>query len=93
MKPWEGSQDDQDVVQLLDEREALEFAEVYPTVQPIDTWPAPKPMTAYLNKHFNRFRTGKEREAIMDDFPKPDCDALITPQIDKEVKDQLKEKG
>ena len=89
----ESTQDDEDVVELLDEHEALEFAEFDPTLQPKDTWPAPEAMAAFLNKHFNRSLTGEEREAIMHDFPKPDCDALIAPRIDKEVKDQLKEKG
>ena len=29
----------------------------------------------------------------MQDFPKPNCDVLVTPPIDKEVKEQLKGKG
>ena len=50
-------------------------------------------MAAFLDKHFNRSLSEEEREAIMQDFPKPNCDVLVTPRIDKEVKEQLKGKG
>ena len=50
-------------------------------------------MAAFLDKHFNRSLSEEEREAIMQDFPKPNCDVLVTPPIDKEVKEQLKGKG
>ena len=29
----------------------------------------------------------------MKDFPKPDCNAMVVPKLDDEVKDQLKKKG
>ena len=50
-------------------------------------------MVAFLDKHFNRSLSEEESEAIMQDFPKPNCDVLVTPRIDKEVKEQLKGKG
>ncbi len=37
--------------------------------------------------------SSEEREAIMKDFPRPNCDALVIPKIDEEVKEQLKQKG
>ena len=29
----------------------------------------------------------------MKDFPRPNCDAVVTPKMDEEVKEQLKQKG
>ena len=37
--------------------------------------------------------TAAEREAIMRDFPKPDCQALQTPRLDEEMKKQIKKAG
>ena len=85
--------DNEDTVHLLDEHEALEFVEFDPSVQSKDKWLAPEPMAAFLDKHFNRSLSEEEREAIMQDLPKPNCDVLVTPRIDKEVKEQLKGKG
>ena len=85
--------DNEDTVHLLDEHEALEFIEFDPSVQSKDKWLAPEPMAAFLDKHFNRSLSEEKREAIMQDFPKSNCDVLVTPHIDKEVKEQLKGKG
>ena len=85
--------DGEDTVHLLDEHEALEFVEFDPSVQANDKWQASEPMSAFLDKHFNRSLSEEEREAIMQDFPKPNCDVLVTPRIDKEVREQLKGKG
>ena len=78
-----------DTVHLLDEHEALKFVEFDLSVQPKDRWLAPEPMAAFLDKHFNRSLSEEEREAIMQDFPKPNCDVLVTPRIDKEVKGRM----
>ena len=84
---------DEDVVDLLDESEALELIEFDPSVDPKDTWQAPQVMTTFLEKHFNRSLSPEEREAIVKDFPRPNCDAMVTPKMDEEVKEQLKQKG
>ena len=36
---------------------------------------------------------GKEREAILTDFSKPQCDGLQVPKLDPEVREQLSKKG
>ena len=59
------------------------MVEFDPSVKPNDEWLGPELMAAFLDKHFNRFLTDEEREAIMQDFPEPNCDVLVTPQIDK----------
>ena len=41
----------------------------------------------------NEFLSDSEREAIMKDFPKPNCEVLTVPKLDQEVKEQLKWKG
>lgn len=50
-------------------------------------------MTSVLEKHFNRSLSYDEREAIMKDFLRPNCDALTTPKIDDDLKEQLKSRG
>ena len=88
------SQDqEEDRVELLSEGEALEFIEFDPTVDPKDSWKAPSTMTSFLEKHFNRSLSDDEREAIMKDFPRLHCDALTTPKIDDDLKEQLKSRG
>lgn len=67
------SQEDEDVVDLLEDSEALEFVEFDPTVEPKDTWEPPKPTLNFLEKHFNRALSDSEQEAITKDFPKPHC--------------------
>jgi len=80
-------------VDLLDESEALELIEFDPSVDPKDTWKAPQVMTTFLEKHFKQSLSPEEPEAIVKDFPRPNCDAMVTPKIDEEVKEQLKRKG
>lgn len=85
--------DSEDAIQLLDEAEALELVEFDPGVDSKDAWDPPKPMTSFLEKHFNRSLSDAEREAIMKDFPKPNCPVMSAPKLDEQVKDQLKRKG
>ena len=85
--------EDEDVIDLLEESEALEMVEFDPSVSPKDSWEPPKAMADFLGKHFNRALSDNEREAIMKDFPKPGCNAMVMPKLDQEVKDQLKRKG
>ena len=86
-------EEDEDVVDLLDETEALELVEFYPKVNPKDTWEPPQAIATFLERHFNRSLSNEEREAIMKDFPRPNCDAVVTPKMDDEVKEQLRQKG
>ncbi|MCG8626900.1 MAG: hypothetical protein MJE68_33475, partial [Proteobacteria bacterium] len=87
------SDDEQsDIVNLLDDAEALELVEFDPTVTPKNTWEPQKPIVAFLEKHFNR-SSDDERESIMKDFPKPDCGVLTAPKLDEQVKEHLKMKG
>ena len=87
------AQDDEDSIHLLDEAEALELVEFDPSVEPKDTWNPPSSMVNFLEKHFNRTLEEGEREAILKDFPKPHCKAVVAPRLDDQVKEQLKKKG
>ena len=85
--------DSEDAIQLLDEAEALELVEFDPGVDSKDAWDPPNPITSFLEKHFNRSLSDVERDAIMKDFPKPNCHVMSAPKLDEQVKDQLKRKG
>ena len=63
--------EDEDIIDLLEESEALEMVEFDPSVSPKDSWEPPKAMADFFGKHFNRALSDNEREAIMKDFPKP----------------------
>jgi len=82
----------ENAIELLDEAEALELVEFDPGVDPKDSWDPPKPVASFLEKHFNRTLSDAEREAIMKDFPKPNCQVMSAPKLDEQVKDQLKKK-
>ena len=58
-----------------------------------DKWVSPKLMTTFLEKHFKRCLSTEESEAILKDFPKPDCLVLKVPTLDEPVRDHLKRKG
>ena len=85
--------EDGDVVQLLDQAEALELIEFDPTVDPKDTWKSPQVIQAFLEKHFNCSLSGDERVSILKDFPKPQCGVMSAPKLDEKVKEQLKMRG
>ena len=85
-------EDEEDVIQLLDDKEALELVEFDPIVEPLDTWEPPQVIIKFLEKHFNRSLEEEEREAILKDFPRPNSKALLTAKLDEQVRDQLKKK-
>lgn len=89
----EDEQSEEDVMEFLDDNEALELVEFDPSVEPTDTWEPPPAMSKFLDKHFNKALGDEEKEAIIKDFPKPNAKALMTPKLDEQVKDQLKKKG
>ena len=93
MQSEEESEPEEDVVQLLDQAEALELIEFDPTVDHKDTWKPPQAIQAFLEKHFNRSLSEEERSAIMKDFPKPQCGIMSAPKLDEEVEEQLKMRG
>ena len=64
--------EEEDVIDPLDEEEALELVEFDPKVESKDTWPPPKATRSFLEKHFNKSLSEEEREAILKDFLKPD---------------------
>lgn len=57
--------EDGDVVQLLNQAEALELVEFDPTVDPKDAWKSPQTIQTFLEKHFNLSLSEEERSAIM----------------------------
>ena len=98
---------DSNVVDLLDDEEALDFANFDPMINDDNAWDAGEVINAFLEKHFNRVITPEEREAmmndfpnpscqalaIMNDFPKPSCQALVAPKLDEDMKKQIKKAG
>ena len=65
-----------EVVSLLDEDEAEQFREFEPEVSDPQSWKPPPSVEKYLDKHFNKLLADKDREAILKEFPVPDCDAV-----------------
>ena len=70
-----------------------EYKEFDPKLKDEESWQAPASMASFLEKHFNQSLEIKEREAILSDFPKPQCDVLQVPKLDPEVREQLTKKG
>jgi len=87
------SDQDSDVVNLLDDGEAEQFCEFEPEVKDPQSWQPPPSVVKYLEKHFNKTLTETEREAILSEYPIPDCAAVKAPKLDTEVMEQLKSKG
>ena len=68
---------DLDVVQYqLDPEEAKEFQDFGPRINDEESWQLPPSMAKFLDKYFNTCLDDKEQQAILADFPKPQCDAL-----------------
>jgi len=78
---------------LLDDVEAEQFREFYPEVKDPQSWQPPPSVVKYLEKHFNKTLTEADREAILSEYPIPDCAAVNVPKLDTEVMEQLKSKG
>ena len=70
------SYSEEDVVEPLDDAEALEFVEFDPTVDFPSAWVPSAAMVSFIEKHFNRCVMEDERTAIMNDFLKPDTTVL-----------------
>ena len=85
--------DSEDAIQLLDKAEAIELVQFDPGVDSKDAWDPPKPIMSVSEKHFNRSLSDVERDAIMKDFPKPNCHMMPAPKLDEQVKESLKRKG
>ena len=81
---------EEDHVEIHDNDEANLFAEFDPIVESPGTWDPPMQMSAFLEKHFNRELDDKSREAILENYPKPNCSALVAPRIDEEAATQMK---
>ena len=77
-------------MELLDEGELLELVQFDPMVEDENAWEAGEIINSFIEKHFKRAMTMKEREAIMKDFPKSSCPAPQTPKIDDDIKKQIK---
>jgi len=89
----EGDDNEEDVIDLLDDSEALELVQFDPSVQDESTWEAGDTIHTFLEKHFRHQLPPGEREAIRKDFPKPACPALGVPKLDEEIKEQIKKAG
>ena len=79
-----------DVIDLLDDSEALELIEFDPTVETTNTWDPMQAMLSFLEKHFNRCLTDDERASILSNFPKLSTPVLQVPRLDDDIKEQLK---
>ena len=69
----EEEEEEEDVVDLLDESETLELVQFGPTVGGDNTWEVGEMIKDFLQKHFKRTLQPEEQEAMMRDFPKPNC--------------------
>ena len=89
----EKEEEEEDVVDLLDESETLELVQFDPTVGGDNTWEAGEAIDDFLQKYFKRTLQPEEREAIMRDFPKPNCQSLQVPRLNEEMKAQIRKAG
>jgi len=83
----------EDMVDFRSNFEAQEFPDFDLTIQPKSTWDLPTSVATFLERQFNRCLDNDKKDAIMSDFPKPDCSALQAPKLDDLLKEQLKTKG
>ena len=81
------------MVYLLDESETLELVQFDPTVGGDNTWEAGETINDFLQKHFKQILQPEEQEAIMRDFPKPNCQSLQVPRLNEEMKAQIMKAG
>ena len=85
--------DEDDVIDLLDDTEALKFIQFDPSVQDENVREAGEVINTFLEKHFLHPLAPEEREAIKKDFPNPASSALAVPKLDDEIKEQIKKAG
>ena len=76
----------EDVVDLLDDNEALELVEYDPSVSAPTTWTPSEAMISFLEKHFNHCVDDSERDKILSDFPKPNAPVLNVHKLDNWTK-------
>ena len=88
-----GEEEDEDMIHLLDDREAKEFPVFDPSITDESAWDAGEDINAYLQKHFNHTIRPEEWDNVMKDFPKPSCPALQVPKLDNDMKKQIKKAG
>ena len=88
-----GDDHEEDVIDLLDDAEALELVQYDPSVQDENAWEASETINTFLEKHFLHPLASDERERIKKDFPRPACPALAVPKLDEEIKEQIKKAG
>ena len=81
------------IVSSLDEDEAQKFREFELEVIDPLSWKLPLSVQKYLDKQFNKLLADKDQEAILKEFPVPDCDAVKATTLDPEVMEPLKSKG
>ena len=62
-----------DIAIQLSDAKAQEFSDFDTTVEPEGTWGPPRSM---ITLHFNHCLLSAERQAILCDFPKPNCSVL-----------------
>lgn len=67
------------------------MVEFNPKVALEEKWVPQQFVATFLEKHFKRCLSSGE--AILKDFPKPDCPVLKVPTLDEPVRDHLKRKG
>jgi len=63
--------EEDDIIDLLDDAEALEFVQFNPSEQDENAWEAGEVINTFLEKHFLHPLAPEECEAIKKDFPKP----------------------
>ena len=83
------------VVHLLGEQGANQFREpkFSPKMNDEAAWLPTEAMLKFLGKYFNQSLTEGWQNAILTDFPTPECSAHQAPKLDSEMKNQLHKNG
>ena len=85
-------ENDDDHVTLYNTESKTMFAEFNLEIKQSSKWDPPEQMSSYLEKHFNKNLRKEEAEAILEDYPMPNCPAMDVPRLDEEVRKQLRSK-
>ena len=67
----------EDMVKLLDDNEALEIVEFYPTIEAPTTWTPSEMMAKLLERTLTAVCLIVKRIEILSDFPKPNIPVLV----------------
>ena len=86
----EGENNEEDILYLLDDAEALELVQYDPSVQDKTAWETNETINTFLEKIFLHPLVLAEHNGVKNDCIKP---VLSVPKLDEEIKEQIKKTG